>query len=293
MRELNNVGSQLKMIRKDMNLTEKELYAGIISRGHVYRIENNQQALSYEKLKQVLKRLNISLQEFEFLRRGKEVEMVDQVILESYAARSIEEYEAIVKKIEIYLDTEQCLFLERLSGVFKCKVGLKKNRNPADFEEFIQSLWNAMSRKSTFYYRDILLLIHILPFKINGTERIINEVLNSLKKYEQFEAAQMLKVQILFHYVIFLKSEEKFDEAQNCAFQILPVAKEQNQVLIYLEIKYLIAEIHWFKDERECAEKEAEQVFLALDILDEENLLTEKKKQWSDLTSSSKIGFRR
>ena len=59
------VGQLLKKIRLEKNLSQKKVSEGILSRSHLSELENGKYYCSYDKFLMLLRRLNISLLEFE------------------------------------------------------------------------------------------------------------------------------------------------------------------------------------------------------------------------------------
>lgn len=64
---MNDIGKLIKELRLDKQLTQAELSSGILSRSHLSELENGKYHCSYEKFIFLLKRLNISPSEFDYL----------------------------------------------------------------------------------------------------------------------------------------------------------------------------------------------------------------------------------
>lgn len=64
---MKTIGATIKTIRKQKRLTQKEVYMGIVSRNFASRFENGHNSVESEKLFAILKRLEISPNEFQFI----------------------------------------------------------------------------------------------------------------------------------------------------------------------------------------------------------------------------------
>ena len=69
---MKKIGQTIKLIRKRKKLTQKEVYAGIISRNFSSKFENGVNSIEAEKLFTILKRLGMSLNEFQFIHENNE-----------------------------------------------------------------------------------------------------------------------------------------------------------------------------------------------------------------------------
>ncbi|MBC1990483.1 helix-turn-helix transcriptional regulator, partial [Listeria seeligeri] len=67
---MQNVGDTLKFIRKSKGLTQKEACTEALSRSNYQKIENNKIVPSMDRFIQILLNFNMTLQEFEFVKRG-------------------------------------------------------------------------------------------------------------------------------------------------------------------------------------------------------------------------------
>ncbi|AMV63354.1 helix-turn-helix domain-containing protein [Pediococcus damnosus] len=68
---MKKIGTTIKYIRKQKKLTQKETYAGIISRTFASNFENGYYNIESEKLFKILQRLGTSINEFGFLHYGE------------------------------------------------------------------------------------------------------------------------------------------------------------------------------------------------------------------------------
>lgn len=67
LRIMKTLGDTIKAIRKQKKLTQKEVYMGIVSRNFASRFENGHNSVESEKLFAILKRLEVSPNEFQFI----------------------------------------------------------------------------------------------------------------------------------------------------------------------------------------------------------------------------------
>ncbi|EBF5111085.1 helix-turn-helix transcriptional regulator, partial [Listeria monocytogenes] len=64
---LKTTGMTIKEIRVSKNIKQEEIYTNLISRNVLWQIENDKIRTNYEVLKEILKRLNVSFDEFLYI----------------------------------------------------------------------------------------------------------------------------------------------------------------------------------------------------------------------------------
>lgn len=84
-------GEALQQIRKDKNMSQRELSEGILSRSHLSQIENNIYFPSYDKMFQFLDRLNISFEEFTFIKEEYTEDSIQQIKMDINEAANLNE----------------------------------------------------------------------------------------------------------------------------------------------------------------------------------------------------------
>lgn len=67
---MSHPGQTARSIRLSKGFSQKEIYTGIVSKSYAISFEQGKAVLSYHDLMQVLERLCVTLQEFEFIRAG-------------------------------------------------------------------------------------------------------------------------------------------------------------------------------------------------------------------------------
>ncbi|HAO6555517.1 TPA: helix-turn-helix transcriptional regulator, partial [Listeria monocytogenes] len=67
---LKTTGMTIKEIRVSKNIKQEEIYNNLISRNVLWQIENDKIRTNYEILKEILKRLNVSFNEFLYIQNN-------------------------------------------------------------------------------------------------------------------------------------------------------------------------------------------------------------------------------
>ena len=102
---LKKIGRTIKLIRKQKKLTQKEVYAGIISRNFVSKFENGVNSIEAEKLFAILKRLGMSLNEFQFIHENNEKYKFNTVLNEIDIAAENQNYDKLAEIHAQYKDS--------------------------------------------------------------------------------------------------------------------------------------------------------------------------------------------
>lgn len=93
------IGPLLKKIRNSKNMTQKSLASGIISRNHLSELENNNYYCSYDKFILLLRKLNVSLMEFEEL-LNQSIFFEEESLLKKLIQANNSQNECDLKKVQ-------------------------------------------------------------------------------------------------------------------------------------------------------------------------------------------------
>ncbi|ALS38446.1 Rgg/GadR/MutR family transcriptional activator [Enterococcus rotai] len=100
------IGPLLKKIRNSKNMTQESLATGIISRSHLSELENSNYYCSYDKFILLLRKLNVSLMEFEELLNQSiffEEESLLKKLMQANNSQNERDLKMVQKKINSYI----------------------------------------------------------------------------------------------------------------------------------------------------------------------------------------------
>jgi len=77
-----DIGSTIELIRQNKNIPIKSLIGEVMSRAHYYRITNGQSDMTVKNFFNILERLNVSLEEFLFIKNNFKIEKFKALFME-------------------------------------------------------------------------------------------------------------------------------------------------------------------------------------------------------------------
>ncbi|EAD7872211.1 Rgg/GadR/MutR family transcriptional regulator [Listeria monocytogenes] len=289
MRENNSLGRTLKEIRVNCNLKERDVYETIMSRAHLYQIEKNKQMPSWGIVTSILQKFTMSLGEFEYIHNNYQLDPIQQVIQDFKAIKSSTNTHAINKlivKIDSIIKIDKNDFLLDLSYVLKALNAFQQEQSFKRSREIVEPVWNRLEKKDAWFYNDLLLITNILyAFDDLTIQHIFERLLLYIDKYKNFNTSKELYINIHFNYAICLRNiTTEIDKMELYLKKSKIAAKEINDVITVLNCRYYLAEILWHKGNEKEAIEEVEQIFTALRILEEKELLTDKQNDWLEIS---------
>ncbi|HEL2055970.1 TPA: helix-turn-helix transcriptional regulator [Streptococcus suis] len=227
-------GSVYKEIRRNKHLTQEEICGNYINRSTLTRFENNQTTPSYELMRFLLKQVDMTFEEFEYLCNYYQPSERQQLLydIDNLKTPSTQQLEELIQRCKNHLKKEpddvpikrRCLILETIVFARKNTNIETATDNPA------QLLWSQVINNDNWYYNDIIIvgsILHILPF---STFENISEVLfERLQKYHDFKR---IKPTILSHYQFlsyFFLEWKRIDKAIGFIHKLITLAKQEKR----------------------------------------------------------------
>ncbi|WP_193768853.1 helix-turn-helix domain-containing protein [Metasolibacillus meyeri] len=190
-----NRGTTLKEIRKNKNYTQIEVSQGITSQGTYSKYEANIRDVDTEVYIQLLDKLSISLEEFEYIHNnysyGKKKEIIQLFFKLNY--NNPDKLRSLEKQASNYLLLDNDIDIKEIKLI--CKAFLKLSEgNINEAREIIQPIWERLSKFDQLYIHDIGLINTILfLFPVNIAIDFTNNVLKRLDTYTGYREVELLK----------------------------------------------------------------------------------------------------
>lgn len=185
-------GSVYKEIRRNKHLTQEEVCGNYINRSTLTRFENNQTIPSYELMRFLLKQVDMTFEEFEYLCNYYQPSERQQLLydIDNLKTPSTQQLEELIQRCKNHLKKEpddvpikrRCLRLETVVDVRKNSTIQTVSTTSA------QLLWSQVINNDNWYYNDIIIvgsLPYTLPHNILGEK--CDVLLSSLEKYTDFK----------------------------------------------------------------------------------------------------------
>ncbi|URZ87105.1 helix-turn-helix domain-containing protein [Floricoccus penangensis] len=187
-----DIGSVYKDIRKSKNLSQEEICGNTISRTTLSKFENNKLVPSYQTMEFLLRQVNVSFQEFNFLcnKDGKDKR---QEIFNEFKtinnSSEIGKIKTLILKCEDLLKTEDDLVIKNYHRILTSYLDISLNNNSISNQskEFVSEIWEDLKSMDTWYYNDLFIInsiIHRIP--IATLPEIIMPILESTNKYKNY-----------------------------------------------------------------------------------------------------------
>ncbi|MFE3574499.1 helix-turn-helix domain-containing protein [Lysinibacillus sp. NPDC059133] len=190
-----NRGKTLKEIRKNKGFSQLILSKEIVSQSTYSKYEAGRIDIEVEKYIKLLNKLNISLEEFEYIHNEriyrKKKDIVQQFFLLNH--NDIEKLTLLKVKTAEYLQIENDLEIKEIRLICEALIQLNlENINEA--KEIIKPIWERISKYDQWYLSDIRLINTVLfLFPVDIAIEFTENVLKRLNKYNSFRDTDLLK----------------------------------------------------------------------------------------------------
>ena len=235
-------GKILKRIRLEKGLTQKELSAGILSRSHLSELENGNYYCSFDKFLQLLRRLNVSLHEFDLylkesiyqedFRRKIKIEAAVNAHDIAEMKRLLAEF-LIVDEKNVRMRHEK-LLLEALSEYHQ-------NHQIMNLTRY-QEILDYLSRVSEWGMYELNLLANFLfIFDMDTLSLITQQIYKKANKKNASDEYTYLYLRLLINLSDFYLKNLDYQTCQEIAQQAIAIAYQKNNLF-----ELTLAKIHFY-----------------------------------------------
>lgn len=282
-------GSEIKKLRCLMHLNQKDVYANITSRSTFHRIESNDHVPTLDIAKKILNRLDVSQEELAFRLNDFDIPTKNKLINEFRnigSSANTKGIDLLIKKIDKYLknNTSQSIFFIKL-----ILLALKTFQTEQSFEnarELVKPIWNELSKKDEWLYKDILIISNILYLFDEVTfQHMKKRLIFFIKKNHKLLDTHKLYLITCLNSALYFKNNGKLTEAKDDIEKALLLAQEQKDFIRYADALYFKAEYLWQTNQKEEAKILAKKSFVQLFSLDALEVLEDNQQDWEKLTN--------
>ena len=206
-------GATLRSIRKNRNMTQKELIEGIVQQGTYSRIEQDQLQISAALLVELVERLNISLNEFLYIHRGYQATEREK-ILKDYREMELtlpKELKAKMEIIKSYLKKQPDDGVELLLDSYQALLILTEEDDLEAVRAIAENIWGEIQKLDHWYLEDMELLNSIIMlFPLDAAIQIATTAIKRLNAYDDYER-DVTYLKLYFHLnlsFLYLENEE-------------------------------------------------------------------------------------
>ncbi|MFM0793953.1 helix-turn-helix transcriptional regulator [Streptococcus suis] len=231
-------GSVYKSIRKSKHLSQEQICGDYLNRATLSRFEKNQNIPSYELMRFLLKQVDMSFEEFEYLCNYYQPSQRQQLLydIDNLRNPTTKTMEDLIKRCQDHLKKEpndipihrKCLLLETVVAIRKSS---SITQLSDEAETLSKLLWSQLERYDNWYHNDIILVGTLLS-KIsspNSLEETANLLLKRLEKYKDYKKIQPT---ILSHYrslSYFFLEQKQYSKSTFFATKLMDLAKQEKR----------------------------------------------------------------
>ncbi|MBC1292328.1 helix-turn-helix domain-containing protein [Listeria booriae] len=234
-----NFGATIKKIRKDKNLTQKELSDGILTRSHLSQIETNNYFPSYDKFFLLLDRLNVVFEEFLFIQNDQKMQFKQQIRSKISEAANLNDTEklknlAITAK-DLHEKTEDITYYHYM---LICKALISYNMTHTVNDEmikFVNPIKEYLFKMDNWYLYELKLFNNII-YSLTVEEALLfsRTSLKRLDNFQYFMEFQHTEQHIYLNLSTLCMEYEDFEAAKY--FAEIAIEKAKKYTLVYEKI---------------------------------------------------------
>lgn len=200
-----DIGRTIELIRQMKNIPIKSLIGGVVSRAQYYRITKGQSDMTVTSFFKILEHLNISLEEFLFIKNNFKLETFKVLftdIHQSFIEQDIEKLLHLKEKSTLlYKETN----LERYQHIALVVQLLIDRLKQAEYDSFAKGyLQDYLMNLNMFTHYDLVLYSNtFFAFSKELNEAISSRILNNVKKYEQLKSFESVTMKVLSNMIFY------------------------------------------------------------------------------------------
>ena len=240
-----NFGKIYKDVRKSKGITQNKVCNDVLSRTTLSKIENSKIMPSYQTMDYLLKQINMSFDEFEYIcnkyHPSKHVDLLRRYELLSVNCDYLE-IDSLIDDCQNYLKFEDDYRIEDiLSILVASKVALNDNPNNISCLSRIISnrLWTRLQSQDNWYLNDLKMIgATLYNFNIESLESLYPLLIKRLDYYSDLEEVSILKLSILINLSTIYLSNDMYIhclEVTECALILCYEVKRYD----FLAIAYI------------------------------------------------------
>lgn len=259
-----DIGSTIELIRQKKNIPIKSLIGGIVSRAHYYRIANGQSDMTVTNFFKILEHLNVSLEEFLFIKNNFKIERFKALFAEvhqSFIKQDLEKLLSLKEKSTIIYKKTNLERYQHIVLVIQLLIDRLKEEGYDSFaKEYLQDY---LMNLNMFTHYDLVLYSNsFFAFSKELNEAISVRILDNIKKYEQLKAFESDTVKVLSNMIFYEIELNDFKKVKEYIGYMKQVELSEHLIL----------------------EKVLKKFFMGVDCLLTKNIMQGKKQMKESMT---------
>ncbi|HEP1843538.1 TPA: helix-turn-helix transcriptional regulator [Streptococcus suis] len=231
-------GSVYKSIRKSKHLSQKQICGDYLNRSTLVRFEKNQTIPSYELMRFLLKQIDMTFEEFEYLCNYYQPSQRQQLLydIDNLRNPTTKTMENLINRCHNHLKKEpndipihrKCLLLETVVAIRKSSSVTQLSDEAETLSKF---LWSQLEGYDNWYHNDIILVGTLLS-KISSPdslEETANLLLKRLEKYKDYKRIQPTILSFYQQLSLFTLEQKQYSKSTFFATKLMDLAKQEKR----------------------------------------------------------------
>lgn len=226
-------GAVYKDIRKSKGMTQRDVCGSVLSVTTLSKIENGEVTPKYENMDFLLRQINMSFEEFEYICHHYKPNERTAIQNQAYNIRSISgtrDLEELLIKCENYLKIHHDFPIQQLYKRLQVHIHVRKHgleNFSSEIKEIICELWDYLEKQDTWYESDFNILNSILfYFPENTVTSISRQLLKSMEKYEGYKNILPSKLCLLSNLATLYFYRRDWDNCKTITQLVIETAKQ-------------------------------------------------------------------
>lgn len=231
-------GSVYREIRKSKHLSQEQICGDYLNRATLSRFEKNQNIPSYELMRFLLKQVDMTFEEFEYLCNYYQPSQRQQLLydIDNLKNPTTQTMEDLIQRCQSHLKKEpndvpihrKCLLLETVVAVRKSSSITQLSE---EAETLSKLLWSELERYDNWYHNDIILVGTLLSkiSSLDSLEETANLLLKRLEKYKDYKRIQPTILSYYQSLSYFFLEQRQYNKSTFFATKLMDLAKQEKR----------------------------------------------------------------
>lgn len=210
---MQNYGTAIKKIRKSRGLTQKFVGQGILSQAAFSKFEAGLTVIHSTAFLQILERLSMSFEEFEYVVNCYEYPPSKSIIRKFFNSpyNRAEDLEALIREIDDYQGEQPTIDLGNLKIICESLLCLSQEKDIQKARRMVEPIWLKLSKLDQWYLTDIRFINVILYlFPNEDAIQIANTLISRINAYKDFQDSNRLIIALKINLSLLLIKEQDF-----------------------------------------------------------------------------------
>lgn len=241
---MNNFGNTIRKLRVSRRITQEQLAKNLFDRSSLSKIEREKLAASYENQIQLIRRLGLTPNEFEYICDNYHVSNKNQLLHRFFNLEHSGETDKVEALLDDCIKYENDNDISRIIKVLQSVLLLNQPRGISQAKKLVQPIWyDYLAKVDLLTITDIAILNTILyAFDYQTAKDIIKRISNEIDTHYPFKKA--LRANTMLNLSSIQMQQQEFESAVSTLINLKPALKKLRQYdkLLVANIRISICE---------------------------------------------------